>query len=1127
MEQGRFRLGGGEVTLDGNATLDGWLPQSLRVGLVARNVGLSVPRGVWGRYNGELELVGTLDEPEVRGRLEMIAGRYTRDFGLGTFERVRLVEPNVGGTSFWNRVGLNLRIDAAESVSIRNEMAHMQASAQLDVSGTLRRPLLAGSIVLLEGGRLTFRDIEYELVNGLVTLDDAGGEPVAVRLRATTSVRGYNVTLELDASTDRVDYRLSSSPALSEADVLSLLITGQTQGEFGGGQGLLLSEAATGYFGSQLGELLLGNVARKALKIDQFSISPSQVGPETSPTARVTVGRRLDERTRVIYSRDVSAEGRDLYRLERDVTRSWRMTLGKEPLGGTALDARWLHRFGSGSEEGTSKARRVRDLNLIGLPPGLQVRASKLGLRRGTLLTTAASADARDALRVELIRAGYLEATLGSAVTDAPGPYRNEARPVDVTISVMAGRRWKLTFTGPKKLIEKSSAALADLWSQTGIGPSGFRDEELVLKEVLADDGYSAAVVDITAPAGRREITVAIDAGPQVKVARVSIMGNTALSEEQLQQQVLSRPHGLLEGGKKDVYRPRLAQEDADSIRSLYEEQGYLETQVKLIERLRSDGTAVELSFVIDEGQRWTIGSLRVEGDWPEALGPATANLPIKSGDWYRPLELAAAERSLRDALDVEGYSEARVQSRVEPRAGYRLDAIFRVQSGRALTLRNIRYSGLQSTRSKLVERAMALQPGKPLTRRGKRDTERALYRLGLFRHVDLQVSPVEGKPGFADLMVAVEEVPRLSVLTTLGYDTEEQFRGSASITNENLAGLARTGSLQGFLSAKRRNLRATLEDRYLRRGRLLGLSTVEVQEEERDGYTVQTAGLTLQVGLHERALDRWQLRYVLEDNRFSDVTLDSNALRELLLSGNNGTRIEPIRLGAMIGSFVIDRRDDPFKPSFGWVIRSEVGVWSSALLSQADFVRMTGSATRLVPLSRRFTLVGGVRLGWSKPFGSGTAVPLSERFFAGGSDSLRGFERESVGPLDSVGGLPVGGQVLAVANLELRTKLLSSLELVIFGDVGNVWLDTSIDRTTANRLSSTIIADPFGTMRTDAGIGIRYLTPVGALRVEYGFNLRPREFQLQPPNPNDPDSQGAFVKEGRGKFYFSIGESF
>lgn len=1127
MEQGRFRLGGGEVLLDGNATLDGWLPQTLRIGLDARGVGLSVPRGVWGRYNGKLQLVGTLDEPEIRGRLEMIAGRYTREFGLGTFDRVRIVEPNVGGTSFWNRVGLNLKIDAVESVSIRNEMARMQASAQLDVSGTLRRPLLTGAIVLLEGGRMTFRDIEYEVINGLVTLDDAGGDPVELRLRASTSVRGYNITLELEASTNRVDYRLSSTPALPESDVLSLLITGQTQGEFGSDQGLLRTEAATTYFGSQLGELLLGNVARRALNIDQFSISPSQVGPETSPTARITVGRRLNERTRVIYSRDISAEGRDLYRLERDLTRDWRLTLGKEPLGGTALDARWLHRFGSGRDENVSKARRVRDLNLVGLPRGMSIRGSKLGLRRGTLLTAAASAEARDTLRIELMRAGYLEATLGSAVTEVPGPYRNGARPVDVTISVIPGPHWKLTFTGPKKLIETSASVLADLWSQTGIGPSGFRDEESVLKEAVADEGYSAAVVDITATAGQREITVAIDSGPQVKVARVSIAGNTAITGEQIQQQILSRPHGLLEGGKKDAYRPRLAREDADSIRSLYEEQGYLETQVKLEERLKSDGSAVELSFVIDEGQRWTIGALRVEGDWPESMGPATANLPIKSGDWYRPLDLAAAERSLRDTLDVEGYSEARVQSRVEPRPGHRLDAVFRVQTGRALTLRAIRYTGLESTRRKLVDRSMALQEGKPLTRRGKRDTERALYRLGLFRRVDLQVKPVDGKPGLADLVVAVEEVPRLSVLTSFGYDTEEQFRGSGSITNENLAGLARTGSLQGFLSAKRRNLRATLEDRYLRRGRLLGLGSLEVQDEKRDGYTVQTTGLTLQVGLHERALDRWQLRYVLEDNRFSDVTLDRSALDELLLSGGSGQRLDPIRLGAVIGSFVIDRRDDPFKPSLGWVVRSEAGVWSSVLASQASFVRLTGSATRLFPIGRRFTFVGGVRLGWSKTFGGGTAVPLSKRFFAGGSDSLRGFERESVGPLDSVSGSPIGGQVFAVANIEARTKLFSSLELVLFGDIGNVWLDTNIDRAGADRLAPSIISDPFGTMRTDAGIGIRYLTPVGALRLEYGFNLRPREFQLQPPDPSDPDSRGQFYRESSGKFYFSIGESF
>lgn len=1101
--QGRFRLGGGTGLLSGGWRMSGWAATELAIQLELQSVGISAPRGVWGRYNGDVRLTGTIADPQIGGRLQMISGRYTRDFGITTFKRVRSIEATASSTSFWSRVALALHVDAAESISVRNDMAKLQASAQLEILGTLRQPLLAGTIVLLEGGKLRFRDNDYEVQSGYVLLDDARGEPAQLRMRATTDVRGYQVVLEVDATTEHLDYQLSSTPALAQPDILSLLITGQTLSELGSSEGLLQTDQAAAYFGSKLGELLFKRQVAK-LGIDKFQITPTQPGPDATPTARVTVGKRLSYRTYVIYSRDLSSDGRDLYRIERTLGREWRATLGREQSGGTALDLRWLHRAAGRiqSTAGNESRQLLRNVKFVGLPAKFDFGRNDLTVHPGETIGRGAVSDARDDLQMALAEAGYLEAAVNARLTPISAGADDTLR-CDLLLEVVPGRPWVLRINAPRAFRRRIQRALAEFWSQTGVAAGDHRQEQAVLKEALANDGYAAAVVQITTATGKREIDVTVDLGPRVKVEAAVVRGNASLPLPEIENEIVSRPGGLIQGGP-DWYQPRVAQEDADAIRTLYEDRGYLGASVKVDERLRADGSGVELIFTVVEGGRWQVETVSVEGDWPESLGPAASRLALASGAWFEPNQRALDEAALRDALDEAGYFSAQVLSRVEETVPGRVAVTYRVQAGKALMVRAVRYEGLQATRRKLVERAVAITSGGPLTHQSIRRAERELFRLGLFRNVQLLTRPLEERPGFADLVVKVEEIPRLSYLTTFGYDTEEQFRASAALSNENVAGLGRNGSVQLFASATRQGVRATLEDRHLRRNRWIGLATIGWTREQREGFTLTSVGGALQVGSPERAKERWQLRYQLEDNRFSDVTLDIS-----------DQSVETRRLGALIGSYVVDRRDDLFKPRSGWMARTELGVWSSPLGSEESFLRWTGSITKLQPLGSRLVLVGGARAGRSTVFGGTTTVPLSRRFFLGGSSSLRGFARDAVGPVD-VNGKPLGGDEYLVLNAELRWRVWGALEAVVFADAGNTWL-----REPGNDTGGAPFVIPDSprnvgyrpqdgrTLRRDVGLGVRYASPVGAFRFEYGFNLDP------------------IASESGGEFFFSIGEAF
>ncbi len=1110
-----FRVGGGRVTVGGVVRLENGLPERLELRVLARSVALNVPKDAWGRYDADLQVSGPVTEPVVSGRVVMLAGRYTRQFSLDPFgARTRKLDPVTSRAHWASRLGLNVQVTAADTLAVRNDLARMQAGLSLEVTGDAGVPLVEGSVVFLEGGRLTFRGIDYEVISGQLVMDDPRGEPIRVQLRARTEVSGYDIRLDLDATMETLDYQLTSVPSLSRSEILTLLLTGKDPSESSGSStSQVSSEMAAGYFGSQLGELLLAAPAKRLLGVSRFQLSPSDVGAGTDPVARVTIGKRLGDDTTVLYSRDLSAEGRDVYRLEHDLSRRLRIAIGREDTGGNAVDLRWLKRFGErrGAADGGAPGGGIlEDVRIEGLPPDVAVRTRKdLRLRVGRRTLPYQVVEARDALRGRLAEEGYLQAEVTASAQrrddGAPGaPPRG-----DVVFTVVPGPRWTFVEEGPPGRVRDARRRLEEYWAGTEFRPGEFRQEERVLLEALADEGYAAAIVAVGRPdAARPELRLKIDPGPKLEVESVAFEGVSALPLADVEEQVLSRPPGGISQitgpitGADSLYRPRLVADDAAAIETLYAQRGYLEVRVETQVRYSADGEKARLTFIVREGAQARVGRLRVDG-WPERLGSATARLSLRPGAPFELGALKAAESALRAALDDAGYWRAGVASRIVAGASA-VDVTFRVRPGEPATVGEVRYIGLDTTRRKLVARATHVVPGAPLSSAAVRRTESDLFKLGLFRRVDVEPVPSPTRPGVMDVVVQIDENPELSLLLSAGYDTEESFRGGATLSNDNLWGLGRNGSFQVYGSNLRLGARATLEDRHLRRDRLEGLATVYYEREDNPGFGLQTIGGSLQFSTPIREQTRWQVRYQLEDNEYYDVTIDPDAIEDVL--EEEGQRLAPVRLGGVLGTFIRDRRNDPFVPSSGWVFTSEAGVWARPLFSEETFARVTGQVTVYYP-RRRLTLVASGRIGFAWPYGETEAVPLPQRFFAGGSDSLRAWERDTVGPTDASGD-PLGGESLLVANLEARYRITDLIQASLFYDVGNVWETAS---------------DFFrGDLRNGIGAGLRFVTPVGALRLEYAWKLD----RLTCPAEGPCDLPGG-ESESPGQFFFSIGEPF
>lgn len=249
----------------------------------------------------------------------------------------------------------------------------------------------------------------------------------------------------------------------------------------------------------------------------------------------------------------------------------------------------------------------------------------------------------------------------------------------------------------------------------------------------------------------------------------------------------------------------------------------------------------------------------------------------------------------------------------------------------------------------------------------------------------------------------------------------------------------------------------------------------------------------------------------------------------------------QPVRVGVLSGSFVSDRRDDPVEPRKGVYSTLDVGVAEHIFGSQRNFVRFLGRNATYHPLGRRVVLARNTMLGAVQAFRySGDpvqAVPLPERFFSGGAVSHRGFPEQQAGPRDLVTGFPLGGTALLFNQMELRVPLLGeNISGVLFHDAGNVYSGV---KEVSFRVKQRNLQD-FNYMIHAAGIGIRYHTPVGPLRVDFAYGLNPPRFfgfdtnatlqELYEAGPDPCRTQPHRCVEqriSRFQFFFSIGQTF
>jgi outer membrane protein assembly factor BamA len=458
--------------------------------------------------------------------------------------------------------------------------------------------------------------------------------------------------------------------------------------------------------------------------------------------------------------------------------------------------------------------------------------------------------------------------------------------------------------------------------------------------------------------------------------------------------------------------------------------------------------------------------------------------------------------------------------------------------------------TGYKTTRASLIESNLTLGPGDPLSPTAITDIQRRLYDLGVFSKVDAAIQDPDGETTSKYVLYNMDEARRYSLAVGLGAElgriggcrncldapagaTGFSPRISFDISRNNLWGVAHSISLRTRASTL--DQRVLLNYSWPRVGLNpdFNISFTGLYEDSRDVRTADFKRAETSAQLSQRLSKATTLFYRLTYRRvsISNLKVTEFALSQLL---------QPVRVGMPSLSVVQDRRDDPVETRKGFYTTLDLGLASHVFGSQRNFLRVLARNASYYSLGKRLVLARSTEFGELRPFhytGSTLdAIPLPERFFGGGNTSHRGFPENEAGPRDTGTGFPLGGTALFFNQTELRFPVIGeNIGGALFHDFGNIF---SSLKNMSFRTGQRNLQD-FDYMVHAVGLGVRYRTPVGPVRLDLGYSLNPPHFygfkgSLQDlltagKDPCDPTvpNRCQVQNVGHFQFFFSIGQTF
>ncbi len=757
---------------------------------------------------------------------------------------------------------------------------------------------------------------------------------------------------------------------------------------------------------------------------------------------------------------------------------------------------------------------RIGAASVVGRPP---VAAADLLRRLGI---TAGAPFLRDAINQRIDR--YVEERRGRGYFEtriaADTELVDDDRVANITLSVTPGPRVRLVFAGDP-LPADVRAELVPVSREGSVDEDLLEDSSHRLQEYLRGEGYRGAEApyarEITG--GELVVTFNVKKGPQHRVGSIDVTGNDSVPRTELETVLRTREAQPFSDTRLDA--------DANAIADLYHRRGFaaarVQTGVDPVPAPAGSGdVTVAVHFVIAEGPRTTVDGIVFDGNGSVDRAALESRLGLKAGRPYVPEQVAIDRDAIQLAYVNLGYQNATVDATPEYSADRtHVTMRYAIQEGPRVFVGHVLIVGNVRTATATIERELQVKSGDPFSLAAINESQRRLAALGLFRRARI-AELRHGDETTRDLLVTIEEAPPTTIgfggglegrlrpvrSEALGGAVSEQFevapRAFFEVGRRNLFGKVRSVNFFSSISLHPKdepffaNEAATGTGGYgfpeyrllgtFREPRLLntefdGFATLTFEQQIRSSFNFSRRGASAEAA--RRLSDNLSVSgsYQIQRTRIFDISIseDERPLIDRIFL--------PFRLSSFSATIIRDTRNDTVAPGSGRYVSANAQFAARAIGSEFPFAKsfFTAQTFHTIRGTNGLVAAGSARLGIATGLGSTAELPASERFFAGGDTTIRGFALDRVGipgkTLDQ-DGIPIGGNGLVIFNAELRAPVSGGLGVVGFIDTGNVFARASdLD---------------LGMLRSAVGTGFRYKSPFGPIRFDLGFkvNRRPDE---------------------------------
>jgi outer membrane protein assembly factor BamA len=1100
-------VNGGAAEVKGDIDLAAIGDPRGRVTLSARGVALEYPEGLQTESNANLTLTLGGAGPTLAGRIDVLGGSYREALlvssrALSAWRQAGIAS-SPPSSRFLSRLRLDLALATVDAVRIDNNYGRLDLSAGLKIVGSLERPGVIGRVEAGPDGEIYLAGNTYRIERLIVDFANPRAIAPDLDFLANTRVGSSPIEVELQCTATGACERAVRSQAAgltdeqAEADLFGIPKDPSAAGEQ---LARLLSGEVLGAVSRRIG---LDTLRLEQGGSDDLFEDPTLIAGDVAPGSRLTLGKRLGDSVELVYSQNLAESGFTW-------STTWFAPYGLSLRALLLDDQSRSYEFRHEPQFGASRRRRpprppgerIGAVRITG-HPGFTERElrDRLKLTEGDRFQFAVWQRDRDRLAELYEKRGFLEARIRARRLPVAG-----AGVVDLDYAIESGLETRLDIRGAT-LPDTVRTRIVDRWSSTIFDGFLERDARTIVRDHLYREGYLQATVATTMTAdaakGSKTLTIDVTPGP-VMPWRLEFGGNAKIPSSRLYE--AARAVGTL-----TAWIDPASFEGA--IERVYRDESLLAAEVDVPQPEVQNGTSI-VCVAVREGEPYTVGqvALRGAGGLPEA--EVRAALGVAPGGAYRPSALADGVDQIERRFRQAGFLEARVAADTKVSAtAPRVDVDVLVQAGPRSMLRDVIVEGADAGKP-LLARAITLSPGVPVDPEKLGDTRRRLYDTGLYRSVEIDLQPL-GSPADAPTSTAVpttaskpdqpegdrpvaarirlEERAGYSVRYGLAFNDdvlgpdmrEQRFGFAADLEKRNLFS---PGTTAGFSARLRRDLQVGRF--YVGSERFFGLPL-------RSNVFVSRS--------RERPDSQDALAFVTDVTEiFGEQSYRLRKLVELRYGygfGQNRTRIESadvdvkFKVARLTSSALIDRRQNPFDPSRGWFSAAGFELSRPGLGSDISFLKGFLQYYQFVPIGPQTIIATAARVGLARTFEGQDLVP-SERFFAGGATTVRGYREDDLGPRSQIGDNEAGGgNGLLILNGEVRFPIRRWLRGVAFVDVGNVY---------------PAVGDiSFANIQAGVGAGLRFDTPVGILRVDLAAPVNRRAF--------DP----------RWTAYFGLGHAF